>query len=149
MTLKEQLSQQFKEAMKAKDTVLKDTIQIIRAGVLQIEKDNKVELDDSGVIDVISRELKKRYDVLPDYERSGRADALAELQRQIEILKSYLPEQLSEAEVMTAVQDTIAELGLSGPRDMGKAMKALTEKLRGRADNKLVSEYVKKCLSGQ
>ena len=96
MSLKEQLFADLKTAMKEKDTIKKDTIQLIRSGVLQIEKDNKVELDDEGVIEVISKQLKSRRDSLPDYEKSGRQDLIEKLNKEIEVLLSYLPEQLSE-----------------------------------------------------
>ncbi len=146
MSLKEKLLQDLKEAMKEKDSVLKDTIQIVRAGVLQIEKDNKVELDDEGIMEVISKEIKKRNDVLPDYERSGREDSILEIKRQIEILKAYLPQQLSENEIEQIVKEAINELGATSPKDMGKVMKVVTPKVKGRADNKIVSELVKKNL---
>lgn len=94
MSLKEQLFADLKEAMKQKDNVLKDTIQMVRAGVLQIEKDQKIELEDDGIIEVIVKEIKKYYDVLPDFEKSGRQDLIDELNKKITILKSYLPEQL-------------------------------------------------------
>jgi len=147
MSLKSMLLEHMKESMKAKDTVRKDTIQIVRAGVLQIEKDKKIELDDSGVIEVISKELKKRQDVLPDYEKSGRQDSIAEIQRQIEILKGYLPEQLSENELVKIVDQTIGEVGAVSSKDMGKVMKAVSPKVKGRADNKLISEIVKRTLN--
>lgn len=147
MSLKERLLQDFKVSMKEKDTLRKDTIQIVRAGILQIEKDNKTQLNDNEIISVISKELKKRYDVLPDYERSGREDSIKEINRQIEILKSYLPEQLSEIEVDEIVSAAIAEVGASSMKDMGKVMSILSPKLQGRADNKLVSGLVKKYLS--
>lgn len=147
MSLKEQLLQDMKVSMREKDTIRKDTIQIVRAGILQIEKDTKQELGDDGVVGVISRELKKRYDVLPDYEKSGREESIMDIKRQIEILKSYLPEQLSENEIINIVQNAIKELGASSMKDMGNVMKLITPKFKGRADNKLVSEIVKKNLS--
>ena len=150
MPLKDQLLNDLKAAMKDKDTVRKDTLQIIRAGVLQLEKDDKVTLDDDGVIDVIAKELKKRYDVLPDYEKSGRADSIDAINRQIGILKAYLPEPLSADELTKlidkCVQDIITEKGAVTMKDMGALMKALTPKVKGRADNKLVSTMVKERL---
>ena len=104
MSLKEQLFADLKTAMKEKDTIKKDTIQLIRSGVLQIEKDNKVELDDEGVIEVISKQLKSRRDSLPDYEKSGRQDLIEKLNKEIEVLLSYLPEQLSEDEIQKLVE---------------------------------------------
>ena len=107
MSLKEQLFADLKTAMKEKDTIKKDTIQLIRSGVLQIEKDNKVELDE-GVIEVISKQLKSRRDSLPDYEKSGRQDLIEKLNKEIEVLLSYLPEQLSEDEIQKITDKYIA-----------------------------------------
>ena len=118
MSLKEQLFADLKTAMKEKDTIKKDTIQLIRSGVLQIEKDNKVELDDEGVIEVISKQLKSRRDSLPDYEKSGRQDLIEKLNKEIEVLLSYLPEQLSEDEIQKIVEDAIAQTGASTIKDM-------------------------------
>ena len=94
MSLKETLLQDMKTAMKEKDTIRKNTVQLIRSGVLQIEKDKQIELDDEGVLDVIAKELKKRRDSLPDFEKSGRADLIENLNKEIEVLLGYLPKQL-------------------------------------------------------
>ncbi len=146
MSLKETLLQDMKAAMKEKDVVRKNTIQLVRSGVLQIEKDKQVELDDEGVLDVIARELKKRRDAVPDYEKSGRADLLADLQKEIEVLLGYLPAQLSEEEIKQIVEQTIQEVGATTMKDMGKVMGAITPKVKGRADNKVVSTLVKQML---
>ena len=108
MSLKETLLQDLKAAMKDKDTIRKNTIQLVRAGVLQIEKDNHVELDDDGVLDVIAKELKKRRDSLPEFEKSGRTDLIDNLNKEIEVLLGYLPEQLTEDEIQKIVEETIA-----------------------------------------
>ena len=147
MSLKETLFQDLKTAMKDKDTVRKNTIQIVRAGVLQIEKDNHVELDDDGVLDVIAKELKKRRDSLPEFEKSGRTDLIDNLNKEIEVLLGYLPEQLTEDEIQKIVEETIAETGAATMKDMGKVMGAVSSKVKGRADNRVVSGYVKKLLS--
>ena len=135
MSLKEQLFADLKTAMKEKDTIKKDTIQLIRSGVLQIEKDNKVELDDEGVIEVISKQLKSRRDSLPDYEKSGRQDLIEKLNKEIEVLLSYLPEQLSEDEIQKIVEDAIAQTGASTIKDMGKVMGIVTGKRSRRYEN--------------
>ena len=147
MSLKETLLQDLKAAMKDKDTIRKNTIQLVRAGVLQIEKDNHVELDDDGVFDVIAKELKKRRDSLPEFEKSGRTDLIDNLNKEIEVLLGYLPEQLTEDEIQKIVEETIAETGASTMKDMGKVMGAVSSKVKGRADNRVVSGYVKKLLS--
>ena len=147
MSLKETLLQDLKAAMKDKDTIRKNTIQLVRAGVLQIEKDNHVELDDDGVLDVIAKELKKRRDSLPEFEKSGRTDLIDNLNKEIEVLLGYLPEQLTEDEIQKIVEETIAETGASTMKDMGKVMGAVSSKVKGRADNRVVRGYVKKLLS--
>ena len=147
MSLKETLLQDLKVAMKEKDTIRKNNIQLVRAGVLQIEKDNHVELDDEGVLDVVAKELKKRRDSLPEFEKSGRTDLIDNLNKEIEVLLGYLPEQLTEDEIKKIVEETIAETGASSMKDMGKVMGAVSPKVKGRADNRVVSGYVKELLS--
>ena len=139
MSLKETLLQDLKAAMKDKDIIRKNTIQLVRSGVLQIEKDNQVELDDDGVLDVVAKELKKRRDSLPEYEKSGRTDLIENLNREIEVLLGYLPKQLTEDEIHKIVEETIAETGATTMKDMGKVMGAVSPKVKGRADNRVVS----------
>ncbi|MDO4300836.1 MAG: GatB/YqeY domain-containing protein [Clostridia bacterium] len=147
MSLKEQLFNDLKTAMKEKDTVRKEVIQIVRAGVLQIEKDQKIDnLDDDSVLTVISKEIKKINDVMPDFEKAQRQDLIDEANKKIELLKAYLPEQLSEAEIEEIVAETIKNVGAVSVRDMGKVMGSVTAKTKGKADNRLVSDVVKKML---
>lgn len=146
MSLKEQLLQDMKNAMKERDEIRKNTVQMARAAILQIEKDNKVTLDDDGVIDVIAKEVKKRRDALPDYERSGRQDLIDRLKSEIEVLLKYLPEQLTEEELEAIVRQTVQEVGASSHKDMGKVMQAVKPKVKGRADGKMISTIVKKIL---
>lgn len=144
--LKEQLMNDLKTAMKDKDELRKNVVQMVRAGVLQVEKDKKVTLDDEGVIDVIAKEVKKRRDVLPEFEKGGRTDLVEATQREIEILLAYLPSQLTEEELDKIVSETVAEVGASTMKDMGKVMAALMPKVKGRSDGKVVNELVKKYL---
>lgn len=146
MSLKETLFNDLKQAMKDKDSTKKDVVQMVRAGILQIEKDKKIELDDSGVIDVVAKELKKLSDVLPDFEKSGRQDLIDELNQKISILKAYLPEQLSEDAIKDIVNAAISEAGASSLKDMGKVMAIVSQQTKGRADNKTVGEIVKSLL---
>ncbi len=146
MSLKEQLLQDMKEAMKEKDTIRKNTVQLVRSGVLQIEKDKQIELDDEGILDVIAKELKKRRDSIPDFEKSGRTDLLEGLNKEIEVLLGYLPKQLTEDEIKSIVEEAVAESGASTMKDMGKVMALVTPKVKGRADNKIVSGFVKQML---
>ncbi len=147
MALKDKLMEDLKAAMKDKDVIRKNTVQMVRSSVLQYEKDNLCELDDEGVLDVIARELKKRRDVLPEYEKSGRDDLIADIKKEIETLLAYLPAQLTEAELEVIVADAIAEVGATSMKDMGKIMAAVMPKTKGRADGKMINAIVKAKLS--
>ena len=149
MSLKEQLFADLKTAMKEKDTLKKDTVQLIRSGILQFEKDNKVELDDEGVMEIITKQLKSRRDSLPDFVKSGREDLIEKLNKEIEILLGYLPEQLSEEEITKIVEEAIAATGAASVKEMGKVMGIVNPKVKGRADMKVVGALVKKLLTGK
>ena len=147
MSLKEQLMDDLKAAMKDKDTVRKNAVQMVRASVLQVEKDNKITLDDEGVIEVVAKEVKKRKDVLPEYEKSGRQDLIDELTREIEVLMVYLPQQMSEEEIEALVIDAIAQTEAKSMKDIGKVMAVIMPKTKGKADGKVINNFVKKHLS--
>ena len=147
MALKEKLMADLKEAMKEKDVIRKNTVQMVRSAILQYEKDNLKELDDDGIIDVIAKELKRRRDVLPEYEKSGREDLIADINREIEVLLAYLPEQLSAEELEKIVTDAIAKVGAASMKDMGKIMAAVMPEVKGRADGKAINAIVKEKLS--
>jgi len=147
MDIKEQLMQDLKSAMKDKDTIRKNTVTMIRSAILQFEKDNLTELDADGVMEIIAKELKKRRDVLPEYEKSGRDDLIADINREIEILLAYLPKQLTKEELEVIVGDAIAETGATSMKDMGKIMGAVMPKVKGRADGKMINAIVKEKLS--
>lgn len=146
MELKDLLAQDLKEAMKDKDVIRKNAVQSVRAAVLQVEKDSRVTLDNDGVIGVIAKEVKKRKDVLPDYEKSGRDDLIAELKREIEVLTGYLPSQLSQEELDEIVKEAIDRIGATSMKDMGKIMADVMPKITGRADGGAVNVTVKKLL---
>ncbi len=141
--LKEQLLQDFKEAMKEKNELKKNTIMMIRSAILQIEKDTQKELSENDIIEVISKEMKKRKETLSDIEKSGREDLINNVNEEMKIIKVYLPEELSKEEVEKIVLDSIKEVGANSIKDMGKVMQAVRTKTAGRADNKLVNEIVK------
>lgn len=147
MALKETLMQDLKVAMKDKDTIRKNTVQMIRSAILQFEKDNLTELDEEGVLEVIAKELKKRRDVLPEYEKSGRDDLIADIKREIEILLGYLPAQLTREELEEIVVAAISETGAASMRDIGKIMASVMPKVKGRADGKMINEIAKEKLS--
>ena len=148
MTLKEQLMADMKDAMKAKDDgkLRLGVIRMVRSAIRQKEIDGHLDLDDNGVSDVIAKELKQRKDSLAEFEKGGRADLIEKTQAEIQVLLSYLPEQLSEEEIQKLVAAAIEESGAKTPKDMGKVMAILMPKVKGKADGKLVNETVKKAL---
>ena len=145
--MKEQLLQDLKEAMKNKDTLMKDTITMLRAAILQVEKDDLKTLNDDEICGIVAKEVKKRKEAVAEYENAGRQDIADNLKREIEILSKYLPEQLSEEEIAKMVDEAIAESGAASPRDMGKVMGILRPKTQGKADGKVVSDIVKEKLA--
>lgn len=143
MTLKEQLMADFKEAMKAKDDVRKNTISFARAAVKQYEVDNREELDDEGIIKILAKQVKMRKDALADFEKAGRTDLADDYKAEIEILEKYLPEQMSKEEILKIVQATKEELGLEGTKkEMGKFMGAVMKKVGSQADGNTVREVI-------
>ena len=147
MSLKEKLMQDLKEAMKVKDTIRKNTIQMTRAAILQVEKDERKELTEEEVLEVIAKQVKQRKDALVEFEKSDRADLIADLNKEVEVLMHYLPEQLSDEELSKIVKQAIDELGISSMKEMGKVMGAVLPKIKGRADGRRVNELVKQYLS--
>lgn len=145
--LKEQLMQDFKDAMKEKNEVKKNTIMMIRSAILQIEKDTQKELSENDIIEIIAKELKRRKETLTDIEKSGRDDLIQNVNDEMAIIKAYLPEELSREEIEKIVCETIAEVGATTIKDMGKVMQGVKTKTAGRADNKTVNEIVKEKLS--
>lgn len=147
MTLKETFMEEMKTAMREKDTMKKNVVTMVRSAIKQYEVDNRVELDDEGVTEIIAKEVKKRRDSLPEYEKSGREDLIATLNEEINYLAKYLPEQMSEDEIREVVKSVIAETGAAGMKDMGKVMGAVIAKTKGRADGKIINGIVKECLN--
>ena len=145
--IKEKLLNDLKEAMKDKNLVRKNTVQMVRAAVLQVEKDKQIELTDEQVIEIIAKEAKKRKDAEIEFEKSGREDLIKQNKEEIEILTEYLPKQLSAEEVEKIVNEVIAETGATNMKDMGTGMKAAKEKIGAAADGKTISDAVKKLLS--
>ncbi len=145
--LKEKLLEDLKECMKTKNTVRKNAIQMVRAAILQVEKDNQVSLEDNQIIEIIAKESKKRKDSLEDYEKSGREDLIAQVKEEIEILSEYLPKQLSEEELEQIIKEIIQQENATSMKDMGKVMKSAKEKIGARSDGKTINEIVKRLLS--
>lgn len=147
MSLKDKLKDDLKSAMKDKDAVRKNVVQLIKAGVLQVEKDKQITLDDEGVLEVIAKQLKQRRDSLPDYEKSGREDLLAQLKREMELLMEYLPAQLTHEELEAIVKEAVESTGASSVKDMGKVMAAVMPKTKGRADGKEINAIARGLLN--
>ncbi|QUI23536.1 GatB/YqeY domain-containing protein [Vallitalea pronyensis] len=146
MSLKVQLLQDMKAAMKEKDTLRKNTIQLVRSAILQEEKDKQIELTEEDVVQIIVSQVKKRKSSLPEFEKSGRMDMVEDLKKEIEVLMTYLPEQLSDEALAGIVQETIEHVGAESMKEMGKVMSAIIPKIQGRADNKKVSELIRNIL---
>lgn len=145
--LKEKLLNDLKESMKNKNLIRKNTIQMIRAAILQVEKDKQIELTEEQVIEIIAKETKKRKDAQIEFEKSGREDLINQNNEEIAILSEYLPKQLSEEEIETIVKKVIEETGATTMKDMGIVMKKSKEQIGVAADGKTVSEIVKKLLT--
>ena len=147
MSLKDRLMQDFKDAMKAHDEVAKNTINLARAAIKQYEGDHRVELDEQGIIDILTKQVKMRKDALSDFEKAGRTDLIENYSREIEILMAYLPKQLTEEEILQIVRDTKAELGIDdGKANMGRLMGAVMPKVKGLADGGAVRKAVQSVL---
>ena len=145
--LKERLLNDLKESMKNKNLIRKNTIQMIRAAILQVEKDKQIELTEEQVIEIIAKETKKRKDAQIEFEKSGREDLINQNNEEIAILSEYLQKQLSEEEIETIVKKVIEETGATTMKDMGTVMKKSKEQIGVAADGKTVSEIVKKLLT--
>ena len=147
MSIKEQLANDMKEAMKAKEKERLAVIRMVRGDIRQQEIDGKTELDDEAVIAVISKEVKMRKDSIVDFQKGGRDDLVAQNEAEIAFLMPYLPKQLTEDEVRELVKEAVEKTGASSPKDMGKVMGALMPKVKGRADGKMVNQLVKEALN--
>lgn len=147
MSLKAQITEDMKTAMRAKDSARLSTIRLLQAAMKQKEVDERIELDDAAIIAIVDKLIKQRKDSIAAYEAANRTD-LADVEKaEIEVLKVYLPERMSEAEITAAVEAIVAELGASGPGDMGKVMGKVKAQLAGKADMGLVSAAVKAALT--
>ncbi|MBR4089755.1 MAG: GatB/YqeY domain-containing protein, partial [Mogibacterium sp.] len=150
MTLKERLNADFKEAMKNKETVRKETISFVRAAIKQYEVDNREEIDDAGIASILAKQVKMRKDALADFESAGRTDLVEAYNAEIEVLSEYMPKQLTEDEIADIVKSTAADLGIeagSGKASMGKLMGATMPKVKGVADGNLVKAAVEQYLA--
>ncbi len=143
MSLKQQITEDMKAAMRAKDTARLGAIRLLLAAMKQREVDERVELSDSDIVSIIEKMNKQRRDSISQYEAAGRQD-LADVEKfEMTVLQTYMPQQLSETEITAAIIESIAAAGATGPQDMGKVMNMLKPKLAGRADMGKVSALIK------
>ncbi len=147
--LKEKLLEDMKVSMRDKKVIRKNVIQMVRAAILQVEKDKQIDLNDEQITEIIAKESKKRKDSLVDYEKSGRQDLIDQINEEIAILAEYLPQPLSIEEIEKVVEEVIDETGASTMKDMGKVMKEAKAKIGPAADGKTINEIVKQKLSKQ
>jgi uncharacterized protein YqeY len=142
-TLKSRLKADMITAMKAKETDRLGTIRLINSAIKQREVDERIELTDADVLVILDKLAKQRRDSISQFETAGRDDLVKKEQAELVIIQSYLPQQLSEAEIAQLVKEIVAEIKPATPQDMGKVMAALKPKVQGRADMSLVSRLVK------
>ena len=147
MSLKQQITEDMKAAMRAKETARLGTIRLLTAAIKQKEVDERIEVTDAHILTIIEKMIKQRKDSISQFEAGGRQD-LADIEKaELIILSAYMPASLSETEIRTEVAAAVAATGASGPQDMGKVMAVLKPKLAGRADMTMVSGIVKTALS--
>lgn len=144
--LKEKLMEDLKKSMKNKDVIRKNTIQMVRAAILQIEKDKGIEVEDDKILDIISKEVKSKKDVLKDFEKAERQDLIDQTNQEISVLQEYLPKQLSREEVKAEVEKIIAEIGATSMKDMGAIMKEAKAKMGASAEGKTINEVAKEIM---
>ncbi len=147
MTLREQITEDMKSAMRAKEAERLGTIRLLLAAIKQREVDERITVDDAGIIAIIEKLIKQRKDSIEQFQKAGRTDLVGQESKELGILQAYMPAQLSAAEVQSAIQNTISSLGAAGPQDMGKVIGALKAQLAGKADMGMVSGLVKAALA--
>ncbi len=146
MSLKETLMQDLKTAMKNKDKRTKNTITMVRAAIKQKEVDERVELDDDSVIQVIAKEIKERHGSIEEFQKAGRDDLVDSTKAEIDVLLNYMPEQLSEEELEAMIRKVMEENNITEKKQMGLLMKSIMPKVQGRADGKAVNAIVNRIL---
>lgn len=148
ISLKDRITEDMKSAMKARESERLSAIRLLLAAIKQREVDERITLDDAGVMVVVDKLIKQRRDSISQYEQAGRDDLAAAERAEIDVLTPYLPAQLSADEVAAAVKAAIAQTGAASPADMGKVMGLLKPQLAGKTDLSAVSQQVKAALQG-
>ncbi len=147
MSLEKQIDKDYIQAMKDRDQAKSSALSYLRAMIKQVKVDQRLEaLDDAGVSAVLKKQIKQRQDSIEQFEKGGRADLAAKEKAEVELMKVYLPAEMSADEVRSIIEAAIKETGAQSMKDMGNVMKAVRDKVAGRADGKLVSELVKEKL---
>ena len=148
MSIKDQLTQDMKQAMKDREAgkLRLSVIRMVRSNIKNIEINDKKELNDDEVLAVLMKEVKMRQDSLEEFQKAGREELVAQAKEEIAILKAYLPEALSDEELKAIVAEVIATVGATSPKDMGKVMPAVMAKAKGRADGKRINAIVRELL---
>ena len=147
-TMKDRITEDMKAAMRAKDAGRLSAIRLLQAAIKQKEVDERVVADDTAVLAIVEKLIKQRKDSIEQFTKAGRDDLVAKEKAELDLLAGYLPAQMSEAEVVAAIDAVIAETGASGPQGMGKVMAVLKPRLAGRADMSKASALVKQRLAG-
>jgi len=146
MTLKDQLMDDLKVSMRNKDTIKKNAIIMIRAAIKQKEVDERIDVSQEAILDIISKQLKEKRMAIKEFERGQRQDLVDLTEKEIEILLRYLPEQLSEGQLEEIVIETINEINATSMKDIGMIMKTIMPKIKGRADGNMVNNIIRKIL---
>lgn len=144
MPLKEKLMEDLKESMKSKNKVRKDTITMVRAAIKQKEVDERIQLTDAEIVDIIAKQVKNKKDSISDFQKGNRQDLVDLTNQEIKILLEYLPPQLSDEDLDAIVKEAIEATGAQSKKDMGKLMAFIMPKVKGKADGKHVNEIVAK-----
>ena len=145
--LKEKLMEDLKVSMREKNNVRKNTVQMVRAAILQIEKDKGIEVDDGKILEIIAKEVKSKKDALVDWEKGGREDLIAQTNEEIAVLQDYLPKQLTHDELKEKISAVIAKVGATSIKDMGIVMREAKAEIGTAADGKSINEVVKELLA--
>lgn len=146
MDLFEKINEDIKEAMKAKEKEKLEVLRFLKSAVKDIMINEKKEINDEIVISIVSKQIKQSKDSLEEYEKGGREELVTKEKYAIEILQNYLPEQLSEEEALKEIEKILKENGINSKQDMGKAMKLVMEKLKGKVEGKIINQLVGKKL---
>ena len=147
MSLKDLLMDDLKDAMRDKEKVKKSVITMLRSAVKQIEVDERRDLSDDDVVDIMTKQIKQKNNAIEDFNSGGRQDLVDLTREEIAILMRYMPEQLSEDEVVAVINDAIRTSGATSMKDMGKVMGIVGQATKGKADSKIVADLVKKALN--